>query len=102
MSRLFLTKGEMPEWSIGAVSKTVERFAFQGFESLSFRVGEKPVRVAGWLLCFSAGRKLAFESAGKHKSQGRAVPGRLLTNAGAPAASSRDHEIIPKNCIFAP
>ena len=30
-------KGEMPEWSIGAVSKTVERFAFQGFESLSLR-----------------------------------------------------------------
>ena len=29
--------GEMPEWSIGAVSKTVERFAFQGFESLSLR-----------------------------------------------------------------
>ena len=28
---------EMPEWSIGAVSKTVERFAFQGFESLSLR-----------------------------------------------------------------
>ena len=27
----------MPEWSIGAVSKTVERFAFQGFESLSLR-----------------------------------------------------------------
>ena len=29
--------GEMPEWSIGAVSKTVERIAFQGFESLSLR-----------------------------------------------------------------
>ena len=27
----------MPEWSIGAVSKTVERSAFQGFESLSLR-----------------------------------------------------------------
>lgn len=29
--------GEMPEWSNGAVSKTVERYAFQGFESLSLR-----------------------------------------------------------------
>lgn len=27
----------MPEWSNGAVSKTVERIAFQGFESLSLR-----------------------------------------------------------------
>ena len=27
----------MPEWSNGAVSKTVERYAFQGFESLSLR-----------------------------------------------------------------
>ena len=42
MSLLFLTIGEMPEWSIGAVSKTVERYAFQGFESLSLRVGGKP------------------------------------------------------------
>ena len=42
----------MPEWSIGAVSKTVERFAFQGFESLSFRVGGKPDRSSGpALLC---------------------------------------------------
>ena len=32
----------MPEWSIGAVSKTVERFAFQGFESLSLRKKKKP------------------------------------------------------------
>ena len=32
-----ISVGEMPEWSIGAVSKTVERFAFQGFESLSLR-----------------------------------------------------------------
>ena len=30
--------GEMPEWSNGAVSKTVERYAFQGFESLSLRI----------------------------------------------------------------
>ena len=52
MSLLFLTKGEMPEWSIGAVSKTVERLSFQGFESLSLRVGGKPVRVSGLaLLC---------------------------------------------------
>ncbi len=29
--------GEMPEWSIGAVSKTVVRFAYRGFESLSLR-----------------------------------------------------------------
>ena len=28
----------MPEWSNGAVSKTVERYAFQGFESLSLRL----------------------------------------------------------------
>lgn len=36
---LFFYKGwgEMPEWSNGAVSKTVERYAFQGFESLSLR-----------------------------------------------------------------
>ncbi len=27
----------MPEWSIGAVSKTVVRFTYRGFESLSFR-----------------------------------------------------------------
>ena len=47
MSLLFLTLGKMPEWSIGAVSKTVERFAFQGFESLSFRVGGKPDRSSG-------------------------------------------------------
>jgi hypothetical protein len=29
--------GEMPEWSNGAVSKTVVRFAYPGFESLSLR-----------------------------------------------------------------
>ena len=29
--------GKMPEWSIGAVSKTVKPFGFPGFESLSFR-----------------------------------------------------------------
>jgi hypothetical protein len=29
--------GEVPEWSNGAVSKTVERAAFRGFESLSLR-----------------------------------------------------------------
>ena len=39
----------MPEWSIGAVSKTVERYAFQGFESLSLRVVVKPGREAGRL-----------------------------------------------------
>ncbi len=27
----------MPEWSIGAVSKTVVPFRYRGFESLSFR-----------------------------------------------------------------
>ena len=36
----------MPEWSIGAVSKTVERFAFQGFESLSLR---NRIGIAKWL-----------------------------------------------------
>ena len=30
-------KGEMPEWSIGAVSKTVVPFWNRGFESLSLR-----------------------------------------------------------------
>ena len=43
----------MPEWSIGAVSKTVERFAFQGFESLSLRkkkqVSENQVLVSFFL-----------------------------------------------------
>jgi hypothetical protein len=29
--------GELPEWSNGAVSKTVKRFAFRGFESLTLR-----------------------------------------------------------------
>ena len=29
--------GKVPEWSIGAVSKTVVRFAYRGFESLPFR-----------------------------------------------------------------
>ena len=29
--------GEVPEWSNGAVSKTVVRFAYPGFESLSLR-----------------------------------------------------------------
>ena len=36
----------MPEWSIGAVSKTVERFAFQGFESLSLREEKGKLRLA--------------------------------------------------------
>ena len=30
-------RGEMPEWSIGAVSKTVVPFRYPGFESLSLR-----------------------------------------------------------------
>ena len=29
--------GEVPEWSNGAVSKTVVRYAYPGFESLSLR-----------------------------------------------------------------
>ena len=29
--------GELPEWSIGAVSKTVEGYALRGFESLTLR-----------------------------------------------------------------
>ncbi len=40
--------GEMPEWSNGAVSKTVVRFAYPGFESLSLRHSfpcEPPVRI---------------------------------------------------------
>ena len=38
--------GKMPEWSIGAVSKTVVPFRYPGFESLSFRnlIGRKSVR----------------------------------------------------------
>ncbi len=41
----------MPEWSIGAVSKTVVRFTYRGFESLSFRecthvhLKKKPVTI---------------------------------------------------------
>ena len=31
------SNGEMPEWSIGAVSKTVVPFRYPGFESLSLR-----------------------------------------------------------------
>ena len=34
---LSIRKGEMPEWSIGAVSKTVVPFWNPGFESLSLR-----------------------------------------------------------------
>ena len=37
MVSLTRTCGEMPEWSNGAVSKTVVRFAYPGFESLSLR-----------------------------------------------------------------
>ena len=33
--------GKMPEWSIGAVSKTVIPFGYPGFESLSFRKQNK-------------------------------------------------------------
>ena len=33
----YFCSGDMAEWSIAAVLKTVERFAFQGFESLSLR-----------------------------------------------------------------
>jgi hypothetical protein len=32
-----LSSGEVPEWPNGAVSKTVEGFAFRGFESLPLR-----------------------------------------------------------------
>ena len=35
----------MPEWSIGAVSKTVERIAFQGFESLSLRKKKQALEI---------------------------------------------------------
>ena len=38
----------MPEWSIGAVSKTVVRFAYRGFESLSLRKIKKRTLV----VCF--------------------------------------------------
>lgn len=45
--------GEMPEWSIGAVSKTVERSAFQGFESLSLRKqGCKSTSYVIYTLCY--------------------------------------------------
>ena len=33
--------GKVPEWSIGAVSKTVVRFAYRGYESLPFRKMKK-------------------------------------------------------------
>ena len=52
----------MPEWSNGAVSKTVERFAFQGFESLSFRVGGKPGRVSGPALLLGGGESKELRS----------------------------------------
>ena len=51
-----LTFGEMAEWSIAAVLKTVEANYLQGFESLSLRIF-LPVRHqanTGWS-CSSAG-----------------------------------------------
>tara|TARA_B100000749_G_scaffold121846_1_gene93108 strand:+ start:990 stop:1193 length:204 start_codon:yes stop_codon:yes gene_type:complete len=34
---LYIKEGEVPEWSNGAVSKTVVLFEYPGFESLSLR-----------------------------------------------------------------
>ena len=65
-------KGEMPEWSIGAVSKTVVRFtADRGFESLSLRTGQK----------LGIGTFAFFHCLG--------------SNPGAPATSSRAERAIP-------
>ncbi len=51
-------QGKMPEWSIGAVSKTVVPFRHPGFESLSFRYVMKTsspctARV-NWFSCYKA------------------------------------------------
>ena len=43
----------MPEWSIGAVSKTVVRSAYRGFESLSLRKTQKSTLVV--LFCVLQG-----------------------------------------------
>ena len=51
----------MPEWSIGAVSKTVERFAFQGFESLSFRINGSLSAIADGLFSWRVARERACE-----------------------------------------
>ena len=40
--------GEMPEWSIGAVSKTVVPFRYPGFESLSLRQENSPFLPIKW------------------------------------------------------
>ena len=65
-------KGEMPEWSIGAVSKTVVRFtADRGFESLSLRTGQK-LGIGAFALFYCGG-----------------------SNRGAPATSSRAERAIP-------
>ena len=53
----------MPEWSIGAVSKTVERFAFQGFESLSLRKITTSARIdAHFFLYNDVLRETAYRS----------------------------------------
>lgn len=41
--------GELPEWSIGAVSKTVEGYALRGFESLTLR-GTSDIRVGRFFI----------------------------------------------------
>ena len=35
----------MPEWLNGAVSKTVVRYAYRGFESLSLRVPKRSIKL---------------------------------------------------------
>ena len=78
----------MPEWSIGAVSKTVERYALQGFESLSLRVGGKPGRDSRPGFTFiGETESLLSRRLYKSKAKVQALPDRLPTNASAPAAS---------------
>ena len=45
-------RGEVPEWSIGAVSKTVERASVRGFESLSLRHFHLPRIENKWICRF--------------------------------------------------
>ena len=86
----------MPEWSIGAVSKTVERFAFQGFESLSFRVCEKLARSSGPAFFMADRLRVSFSELSRRSAMGKAKAGRspasFSQTQGPPRRAERDDE----------
>lgn len=98
--RFFVTfavpNGGMPEWTIGAVSKTVVPFGYQGFESLSLRKAKR-AGLGPALMVWEKTGKARFHRPSQTIRVERATRRvALFLLCRAPAASGRGSpEVIP-------